>query len=278
MTISQYNEHPGISASAIKQGRASMMQMRHAMITPRDSGSTSPAMRWGTLAHRALLEPAAFAGSVAVWRGGRKAGREWAAFVTEADGMDIVTPDELERLEAMQAAARANKDARLFVSRIELAEFPIAWQSDHSGVGLCKARPDAVGTGFVGDYKTARDITPRYLFSQFHRLGYAHQLAWYRDALQTTRGESVNTVWILVQQSVAPYECGVIEMPPAVLDVAMGLTDSDNEDSCLAIARHYRACEAVGNWPGQWDGVTPYEPPAWATGEGDEVSMEGIEA
>ena len=34
MTIQEYNEHPGISASAIKTGRASMMQMHYAMTTP----------------------------------------------------------------------------------------------------------------------------------------------------------------------------------------------------------------------------------------------------
>jgi hypothetical protein len=276
MTIQEYNEHAGISVSAIKAGRASMMQMHYAMTTPRDTDAPTPAMRWGTLAHAALLEPARFAAAVAVWEGGRKAGKEWAAFADAHQGKEIVTPDELARLEAMQAAARANGDARLFMSRVEAVELPIVWQSAHKGVGMCKGRPDCIGHGFIGDYKTARDIDSRRLFSQFASLGYAHQLAWYRDGRQSTTGQSVTTCWILVQQSVAPYECGVIDMPMPVLDAAMGLVDG-GDDTCIGIARRYRACETAKSWSGRYQGIVPYDPPAWATGGGDDVNMEGIE-
>lgn len=41
-------------------------------------------------------------------------------------------------------------------------------------------------------------------------------------------------------------------------------------DTCLAIARHYRACEAAQSWPGRYDGIVTYEPPAWAGGAGDD--------
>jgi hypothetical protein len=277
MTIQEYNEHAGISASAIKAGRASMMQMHYAMTTPRDTDAPTPAMRWGTLAHAALLEPARFAAAVAVWEGGRKAGKEWAAFADAHQGKEIVTPDELARLEAMQAAARANGDARLFISRVEAVETPMVWESQHAGVGLCKGRPDCIGDGFIGDYKTARDISPRRLFAQFASLGYAHQLAWYRDGFQTISRHSVNTCWILAQQSVAPYECGVIEIPLTILDAAMGAGNDDPAaDTCLAIARRYRLSEQLGTFAGLYQGIAQYEPPAWATC-GDDVNMEGIE-
>ena len=278
MTIQEYNDHTGISASAIKAGRASMMQMHYAMTTPRDTDAPTPAMRWGSLAHAALLEPARFAASVAVWEGGRKAGKEWTAFAEAHQGKEIVTPDELARLEAMQAAARANGDARLFMSRVAAVETPLVWESVH-GVGLCKGRPDCVGDGFIGDYKTARDIDPRRLFSQFAGLGYAHQLAWYRDGFQTISGKSVTSCWILAQQSVPPYECGVIEIPQTVLDAALGAGVSEGgEDTCVAIARRYRACEACGSYPGRYQGIVTYEPPAWAGVGGDDVpDMKGVE-
>jgi hypothetical protein len=280
MTIQEYNDHTGISASAIKAGRASMMQMHHAMTTPRDTDAPTPAMRWGSLAHAALLEPARFAASIAVWEGGRKAGKEWTAFVFAAanTAKEIVTPDELERLNAMQAAARANGDARLFMSRVAAVETPLVWESVH-GVGSCKGRPDCVGDRFIGDYKTARDIEPRRLFSQFASLGYAHQLAWYRDGFMTISGKSVTSCWILAQQSVPPYECGVIEIPQTVLDAALGAGVSEGgEDTCIAIARRYRACEACGSYPGRYQGVEQYEPPAWAGVGGDDVpDMKGVE-
>ena len=278
MTIQEYNAHPGISASAIKAGRASMMQMRYAMVTPRDSTPSTPAMRWGTLAHLAMLQPAEFAAAVAVWDGGRKAGKEWAAFASEADGRHIVTPDELERLGAMQAAARANADARFFVSKVEAVEATMTWT--RPDIGACKGRPDCIGGGFLGDYKTARDIDPRALFGQFHRLGYLHQMAWYMDGFGAMSGRQVHSCLILAQQSIPPYECGVIEIPVKLLISTLGASgDVGGEDTCLAIARHYRACEALGSYPGRYVGVTEYLPPAYALGgENAEVDMEGIEA
>lgn len=266
MTIQEYNDHPGISASAIKAGRASMMQMRHAMVTPRDSEAASPAMRWGTLAHLAMLQPTEFAATVAVWDSGRKAGAMWQAWAASNEGKQIVTPDELSRLEAMQAACRASADARFFVSKVERVEVPMVWESQHKGVGLCKGRPDCTGSAFVGDYKTARDIEPRTLYGQFERLGYLHQMAWYCDGVETLTGRQVATVLVLAQQSVAPYECGVIEIPVKMLVSTLGADGLHDDDTCLSIARHYRACEAMDSFPGRYVGVTEYERPQWAVG------------
>lgn len=272
MTLTDYNAHPGISASAIKAGRASMLQMRHCMVTPRDSEAPTPAMRWGTLAHAALFEPARFAGSVAVWTGGRRAGATWAAWQADNEGKQIVTPDELSRLEAMQAAVRANRDARLFMSRVEVVETPMTWT--RPDIGQCKGRPDCLGDRWIGDFKTARDISQRRLFSQFAALGYAHQLAWYRDGFELISKQQVQACWILIQQSVPPYECGVIGMPLSLLDAAMGDSGGDpHADTCLAIARHYRACEAAQSWPGRYDGIITYEPPVRAGGVETETDI-----
>jgi hypothetical protein len=276
MNLAEYNAHPGISASAIKAGRASMFQMRHAMVTPRDTDEPTPAMRWGTLAHLALLQPAEFAASVAVWEGGRKAGAAWAEFAAESAGKHICTPAELASLSGMQAACRANGDARFFVGKTERVEVPLTWT--RPDIGACKGRPDCLGRAFIGDYKTARDIDPRVLFGQFERLGYLHQMAWYMSGIEIALGQQVHSCLVLVQQSVAPYECGVIEIPIKTLIQTQGENGAGDDDSCLAIARRYRACEAVGIFPGRYAGVTEYEPPAWTLGgdNADQISMEGV--
>jgi hypothetical protein len=271
MTLQEYNAHPGISASAIKAGRASMMQMRHAMITPRDSTPPTPAMRWGTLAHLALLQPAELAGHTMVWdRPESKATNAYKAFKAEAiaAGKIIVDADELDMLNGMQAAARANADARFFISKVEAVETPMTWT--RSDIGACKGRPDCIGAGFLGDYKTTKDIDPRALFGQFHRLGYLHQMAWYMDGFEAASGRQVHSCLILAQQSIPPYECGVIEIPIKQLVATLGASgDVGNEDTCLAIARRYRACEALGSYPGRYAGVTEYVPPAWTLGGAD---------
>jgi hypothetical protein len=67
----------------------------------------------------------------------------------------------------------------------------------------------------------------------------------------------------------------VIEIPVKLLVSTLGASgDVGCEDTCLAIARHYRASEALGSYPGRYAGVTEYVPPAWSTGGGnDEADM-----
>jgi hypothetical protein len=73
-----------------------------------------------------------------------------------------------------------------------------------------------------------------------------------------------------VQQNIAPYECGVIELPVKLLLSTLGDDGSGvDEDTCLSIARRYRLCEALDSFPGRYDGVTEYQPPTRAGGDED---------
>jgi hypothetical protein len=189
MTEQEYGALPGITASAIKAGRTSMRHMRHAMTRARGEAG-SPAMRWGTLAHMAILEPQRFLYGAAVWSGARRAGREWDAWQDANAGKTHVTQDELDQLQAMQQAIRRNKDAARLIADCDAFERPIQWDGG-DGIGPCKARIDGCGGGYMGatgacgglliEYKTCREIGKD--GSKFVRaaegMGYSHQLAWY---------------------------------------------------------------------------------------------------
>ena len=53
----------------------------------------TPAMRFGTLVHRAILEPERYSRTVAIYEGQRR-GKAWKEFEAEHADMDIVTTTE----------------------------------------------------------------------------------------------------------------------------------------------------------------------------------------
>ena len=260
MTEVEYGALPGITASAIKAGRQSMAHMRHAMLRPRGEVG-SPAMRIGTLAHRAILEPDRYAESTVVWTGGNKRGKVYDAFSDMHACKDILSEAEASAIMAMRSAVMQDGDAARLLADCTVFEY-VAMFDGGTGVGACKARLDGCAgrgaSGMLLDYKTTREIGKdgaRFMRSA-EGMGYSHQLAWYWLAM----GKPSN-VWIIAQESAAPYSVAVFWVPASALEPAL--------EECLDIARMYRVCEMTGHFPGPTRGVVTWERPAWATGEQD---------
>jgi len=255
-----------IRATAIKQGALSMAHMHASMTEQRDD---TPAMRWGRLAHMAVLEPITLA-SLPQWDGGRKAGKEWAAF-SECldDGDDYVTADELDRLAALTQATRAPLAS---ISPITHTEVRVDWTGELYGAATCRIDAVLKSGGFV-EVKTCRNIEERAFLRQSYALHYEIQLGWYAHGLETTgkRGE----VWVLAIESAPPYTTALYNVSPHIL--AGGYREA------ARIACAYRVCEAVGTFAGPYDDrVLAYELPEWARPEEREVDisdgeMEGSE-
>lgn len=258
MTLAEYNALPAISASAIKRGRLSMAHMRHEMLRPRDGADgDTPALRFGRLAHAALFEPVRFAVMIAVWGGARKQGGLWDGFKAANEGKELVTRAELDRLQAMQEAARADLRVRSLLGQASRFEHAVAWQDDRAGA--CKCRADACGDGLLIEYKTAARIESRSWLRSAETLGYPLQLGWYWHGL----GEPGN-VWVICQESVPPYCCATYQVPAALLVQAYG--------EAAEIAALYRACEVCGVFPGPYPDILIYERPTWAA-DGGEVDL-----
>jgi hypothetical protein len=161
---------------------------------------------------------------------------------------------------------RADSLARGIVGRIEWAERPIEWTD---GIyGLAKARPDGAAPDLLVEYKTSRQIGVRWFCSDAWRRGYHLGLAWYWHGM----GEPQN-VWIINQESGAPYACACYPIPGEQL--------AGWYIEAASIATQYRICEQHGGAPG---GIFPgpysgqpqaFERPAWAGGDNDEDVSNG---
>lgn len=266
---SEYDANQGITKSAICAARIdgddgiSMMHMRAAMLKSRTEEGQTASMRWGTLAHAALLEPTVLASRCAVFEG-RKAGNSWADFrATHADKW-IVTPDELEKLAAMGAALRADRQARSIIGRVEQTEVPIVW--DDVNYGAAKGRPDATGKGFVLEYKTTKMASKSAFLRDCGKRGYDLGLAWYWHGLGRP-----DTVRMLAQQSVEPFMPMCFAVSFTVLETAY--------KRAAKIATQYRICERIGVFASPYDSLMTFEIPTYGALEVDvsEGEMEGSE-
>jgi hypothetical protein len=264
MNWKKYRAAKGINASAIKEGKHSMMRM-HASMTGGQK-KRSPAMALGTLVHELLHSAQPPAERFAVWDN-TKGSRSTEAYKTFAKsdscaGKEIVTNSEIEeaRIYAMQALSK--KFTHTLIGDAE-PEVSILWND--IAYGKAKAMLDYLGPDFAIEVKTMRDISDRAFANEFYGRGYHLQLGWYDRAV----GKPGLTWWVLAIQTGEYPDSRMIKIPLDVINAGYF--------EAASIAAEYRACEARKEWPGVDRGeiYTDFIPPEWAVGERD-LSIGGI--
>jgi hypothetical protein len=261
MSFAEYRAILAINASALKQGRISMLHMRHEM-TRADDDPTD-AMSLGTLLHAAILEPDTLPHRFAVWDGGARRGKDWELFKSSNAERNIVTADWMAL--AVKASSRvwANDRARGLLDGATV-EKPVLWT--HPQCGACKARLDGIARdGRLFDIKTCRQIGA---FSrQFASLGYDIQCGWYADGWKRSTGQA-RDMWLIVVETVAPYDVACWRVPAIAMQRGLELA--------VEIGTEYRACKANGVYPGvQGADDTDMPLPEWYVGPGD-VDLDDI--
>lgn len=218
---------------------------------------TSPAMRMGTLVHTAILEPHLLSELLIAPTVDRRttAGKaEWAAFVAEANGREVVTEDELAQLTAIRNAAHAHPAAGKALAMIEEVETSIFWERD--GI-QCRCRPDAIlSNGVIIDVKTTRGATVDDFVRSVVQYRYHVQAAYYSDGYKAAFGESPKGFCFLAIENESPHLCAVY-----VASEAMTLRGRSNYEEDL---RTYSRCLDTNEWPGLSETPTVIDLPTWA--------------
>jgi len=249
MSFADYCALPGINATSIKAGRLSMLHMHHARTGP--PRPTTPAQRWGTLVHAALLEPDLFDEKAVVFTGDKR-GAAWKAFAATHDSAWIMTDAEREKIMEMRDNALGDRQARSVMKQCD-REVALIWQNERYGRG--KARVDGLNERSIIMIKTAAQIEQRRFILNGYNLGYELQAAWYWHGAKMVDGTD-RIVWMIVLESAPPYDIVTYRFPQPVLDQAL--------EVATEIAINYRACEVTESFPGVAKGdVLEYELPAW---------------
>ena len=123
------------SFSRLKHFSRSPAHYRAALTGHRDSD----AMRFGRVLHLAVLEPDLLPSQVAVWSGGRRAGKEWDAFKSHHAAREILTEAEFDDVQGAALSVLARREFGPYLTGP--SEVSIKWECE--GI-LLKSRLDKV--------------------------------------------------------------------------------------------------------------------------------------
>ncbi len=254
MEPTEYEKIDAINWSTLKHMRDSPAHYLAALDADRKA---SKAMNLGSATHAAILEPERVPTMLALWDGGRKAGKAWEAFEAANADRLIVKPDEFSSVCAMAEAVHAHPEASRLLALPGRSETPITWLDPATGL-RCKGLLDRHTDGILIDLKTTRSTDPRFFASQAARLGYHLQLAHYATGLEVLTG-SRPAVYMIAVENAAPFDVAVYLLTDDVIIPA--------QETVGELLVKVAECRASGHWPGRNAGIVPLDLPQWALGE-----------
>ena len=185
----------------------------------------TPAMRFGTLVHIAVLEPHNLELSYIAIEGDRrtKAVKEKVAEAQNA-GLEIVSVEDMDRARRIADAVHALPDARaLLEDPNRMIESTVLWRDRGDGIA-CRARPDLVAQNVCVDLKTARDASPTGFADAAARLRYPVQAAHYMAGLEAAFTACDAFVFVAVEPE-PPFAAAIYDAPKIVLSEGMARRD-----------------------------------------------------
>lgn len=253
ITNEQYHSDPAVSSSHLKAVMQSPYHYWSRFVDPnRSPVEPTAAMKLGSLAHCAILEPDELLQRYGICAPrNTKAGKEQAAAM-EAEGIEVVTASDMALAMGMAAAVRNHRAAAALLQHGKAEQS--FWWTDTATSLRCKCRPDWYYGSTVVDIKTTTDASPQAFARSVATFGYHVQAAHYLEGLSD---RCQRFVFVAVEK-VYPHAVAVYELDSEAL--ALGRTMRDNGMDVIA------GCHAAGVWPGYGDTfIQTISLPKWAT-------------
>lgn len=161
-----------------------------------------------------------------------------------AAGLTIVSPGDLQKVDAMAEAVLAHPSARPLFEVCEFREVSVF--ADVDGVP-CRARFDALSGEtrngvYAVDLKTTDDATGDGFIRSIKSWGYDVQEAHYRDVFEADQGHEINDFSFVLVEKAAPYEVAVKSIEPFWVGMA--------QVKASRARQIFAECTATGVWPG----------------------------
>ena len=249
MTEKEYRASPGISRSELW------------LLNPRNGGTPekfkwaqdhpeepTPAMVFGTVVHKLLLEPdsfdAEFAVAPIVDRRTKEGKAIYAEFLESAQGKTVISADD--RAMAQEMVDVLNRTPFVKALLDDAAhEACVDWVDEMTGEA-CKVRCDAVklmadGTPIIVDYKTTTDASADGFLRKALSLGYDFQSGMYCEAAENNFGGVAKFVFIAQEKS-EPYSVNILEADEDFIQ--------RGKDKFRELIGIYHECKTTDNWWG----------------------------
>ena len=214
----------------------------------------TPAMRLGSMIHRAILEPETVAGAWVVKPAGMnfatKDGKEWKA----AQTAPIITQDEADQIVGMRDSVWSHPAVKrvLANAKTECSLFA----NGEDGV-LRKARIDALpeGGNVIVDIKSCQSADPDLMAKSVVSYRYDVQAAYYLDLCQLLGIDKSEFLFVCVEKQ-PPYAVAVYALDQDASEWGRKQYQRD-----LAAVKH---CMAEDHWPSFTTDITTLSLPSWA--------------
>lgn len=245
MTEHEYDAAEGVRRSALWRMHESPEKYRWFLDHPEPE---TPALTFGSAAHKMLLEPDGFYDEFAIAPDvdrRTKAGREeYERFVKDALGKDIITVDEFNQIVDMTNKVKSIPYVQKLLAGQH--ETPLFWTDEDTGE-RCKVKLDMLadvdGVLTVADYKTANSAETNVFVNKMYQLGYHLQAFMYTEAVMKCMGLDERPDFIfVVQEKKPPFACNVIQVTDDVMLAGM--------DTFRELIGMLHQCKSMDYWPG----------------------------
>ena len=169
----------------------------------------TPAMQFGTMVHRAILEPEKYSRTVAVYEG-RRAGNAWKDFQEQNADKDIVTAKEAMDIRLLAHRVQEHPYANEMVKQCQ--KFEVFFEIQQCGLPHT-GYIDGVGSWFILDLKTTQSVGHTNLQRTIYDYKYYMQAAIYQRAA-ALMGYDHESYFIIAVESTAPHHIQVVELEP----------------------------------------------------------------
>lgn len=224
MTEQEYNAAEGVRRSDLWRMSESPEKYKWFLDHPE---AETPALVFGSAAHKALLEPESFTDEFVVAPNvdrRTKAGKaEYDAFMTSAGDRTVIGQDDYDTILAMRDKALSIPFVRAVLDGEH--ELPLFWTDADTGL-KCKVKLDALkrndGNVIIADYKTAKDARTDVFNHAVFRLGYHLQAYMYSEGAMQALGLTERPDFIfIVQEKKAPYSVNIVQVGEDVINAGM---------------------------------------------------------
>jgi hypothetical protein len=175
------------------------------------------------------------------WNGNRTDCREWME-MAGAQGLTVLTPDQIEAIEGMRLGLEANP--LVAAGALEgLVEHSMLWQDDETGIWL-KARPDVIPTASAdfADVKSAVDVSDDGIEKAIGDYGIHMQAALVGMGCRALMGCEMQSFSLVFAEKARPHVARVKTLKPA--DISLG------EQQIRLALKLFIHCRETGEWPG----------------------------
>jgi len=239
----QYNAAEGLRATNLKLILEAPKLYKWYVVDKNPKKETD-ALRFGNIAHAALLEPDKLRANIVIepkfsGTGMRKAKEDWLTALKP--GAMVLDEKESENLIGMMDCLSQDPDVKGILEK-GVPEMSFYWDDDVTGL-RCKARPDFVTEdGWVVNFKTAADATMKGFHYAIQDMAYHLQAANYCVGYKQVFGKDPQGyIWIVVEKK-APWLSAIYVADEALMEI--GLRDYRYAVDLVT------ACMKAGEWPG----------------------------